>query len=73
MLMHIPSCRLHKPSGQAVTTLNGKDVCLGRQNTPASQQEYQRVIAEFLANGGHPTAVVSDLTISYVILIYIYY
>lgn len=26
----IPSYRLHKPSGQAVVTINGKDIYLGR-------------------------------------------
>jgi hypothetical protein len=30
----IPSYRLHKPSGQAVVTINGKDIYLGRFNSP---------------------------------------
>ena len=30
---HLPSYRLHKPTGQAVVTLNGKDNYLGRHGT----------------------------------------
>ncbi len=47
----IPSYRLHKPSGQAVVTLNGRDVYLGRYKTQVSYDEYDRVIAEWIANG----------------------
>ena len=46
-----PSYREHKPSGQAVVTLGGRDVYLGKHGTPESRAEYDRVIAEWLANG----------------------
>jgi integrase len=46
-----PSYREHKASGQAVVTLNGKDIYLGRYGTKASHAEYDRLIAEWLANG----------------------
>jgi integrase len=46
----IPSYRLHKASGQAVVVLNGMSVYLGKWNTPMSRVEYERVIAEWLAN-----------------------
>lgn len=46
----IPSYRLHKASGQAVVTLNGKDVYLGPHGTPESKAEYDRVIEEWLAS-----------------------
>jgi integrase len=47
----VPTYRLHRPTGQAVTTLRGaagnrRDVYLGEYNSPASKAEYQRVIAE---------------------------
>jgi hypothetical protein len=48
-----PSYRLHKPKGQAVVTLNGKDFYLGKFGTPESKQAYGRKIAEWNANGGH--------------------
>ena len=35
----IPSYRRHKPSGQAVVTLNGRDFYLGKWNTKASRAE----------------------------------
>ena len=43
-----PSSRRHKPTGQAVVTLN-KDFYLGRWNTKASRAEYDRLIGEWLA------------------------
>jgi len=47
----IPKYRLHKPSGQAVVTLSARDVYLGRHGSNASREEYDRHIAEWLANG----------------------
>ena len=49
--LRVPSYRRHKPTGQAVLTINGKDLYLGKWNTAASRGEYDRLIAEFLANG----------------------
>jgi hypothetical protein len=34
-VLRVPSYRRHKPTGQAVVTLNGKDHYLGRWNTVA--------------------------------------
>ena len=62
-----PSYRLHKPSGQAVVTINGQDVYLGKFNSPESRAEYDRVIAEWLGNG-RQSLVTSDVTINEVIL-----
>jgi integrase len=67
----IPSYRLHRQSGQAVTTLtdgcgNRKDVLLGKHGTSASRREYARVIAEWEAAGRAlpPSANTPDLTIN---------
>jgi hypothetical protein len=46
-----PSYRLHKPSGQAVVTLKGRDFYLGRHGSPESRAEYDRLVGEWLANG----------------------
>jgi integrase len=46
-----PSYRHHKPTNQAVVTLNGRDFYLGRYNSPESRAEYDRLIAEWLSNG----------------------
>ena len=48
----VPSYRLHKQSGQAVVTLDGKDYLLGTYNSPTSKRAYQRLTAEWLANRG---------------------
>ena len=52
-----PALRRHRPSAQAVVTLNGKDHYLGawpadrRKAPPAARDAYDRLIAEWLANG----------------------
>jgi len=47
----VPSYRLHKQSGQAIVTLNGRDVLLGAYGSAASKAAYDRGIAEWIANG----------------------
>ena len=47
----VPSYRHHRPSGQAVVTIDGKDHYLGKWNTKTSRREYERLIGEWLANG----------------------
>jgi integrase len=59
----VPSYRLHKQSGQAIVTLSGKDFCLGQYNTPESHAKYNRLIAEWLANGRQLGADETDFTI----------
>jgi len=46
----IPQYRIHKPTGQGVVRLNGRDFYLGPYGTEKSKAEYQRVIGEWLAN-----------------------
>lgn len=45
----IPSYRLHKASGQAVVTIEGRDLYLGRYDSPASHEAYGRTIAAWRA------------------------
>ena len=46
-----PSYRRHKATGQAVLTLCDRDYYLGKHATKASRAEYDRLVAEWLANG----------------------
>ena len=46
----VPSYRLHKRSGLAVVTLDGKDHYLGQYGTPESREEYNRLIAQWLTH-----------------------
>ncbi len=64
-----PKYRKHKPTGQAVVTLNGKDIYLGRHGTKESRAEYDRRIAEWLAAGRRPPAT-SAVTVAEVIAAY---
>lgn len=61
----VPTYRHHKPSGKAVVTINGRDFYLGPWNSPESRQEYDRLIAEWTANGRQLSEAVSlgDLTV----------
>ena len=60
--VRIPSYRRHKPTGQAVVTIAGRDIDLGKHGSAASRQEYNRLITEFAAGGGSLPAA-SDLTV----------
>ncbi len=60
-----PAYRKHKPTGQAVVTLCGKDSYLGRHGTTASRREYDRLISEWLVSGRRlPSQEDSDITIN---------
>ncbi|MBY0231627.1 MAG: hypothetical protein K2W96_20270 [Gemmataceae bacterium] len=58
--IRIPSYRFHKGSNQAVVVLSGRSVYLGHWNSPESRAEYERVVAEWLANGRRPVQAVAD-------------
>lgn len=53
----IPSYCRHKASGQAVVRIDGKDEYLGPYGTPASYEEYHRLLAERFPKG--PTSAES--------------
>jgi len=48
---HVPSYRLHKPSGQARVIINGEHIYLGQYGSAESREKYARLIAEMPANG----------------------
>ena len=63
--------RLHRPSGQAIVTLDGKDHYLGLHGSEASRLQYDRLIAEWLAHGRHlplPAEVQPAVSVNQVIL-----
>ena len=43
--------------------LCGHDVCLGEHGSPESQQQYHRLISEWLANGRRPIEARADLIV----------
>jgi integrase len=61
----------HRASGQAIVTIDGHDIYLGPYGTKASKLEYDRVVAEWLANGRRlpqgNAAGPSDITITEII------
>jgi integrase len=70
-----PSYRLHKPSGRAVVTIDGRDYYLGVHGSNESWAEYDRIIAEWLANGRRvsnaPVQAASDLSVNELLLAYL--
>lgn len=63
-----PSYRKHRPSGQAVVTVDGHGFYLGPWRSRSSRDEYDRIIGEWLANGRRlprsTSAVVNDLDVN---------
>lgn len=51
MPIRTPKLRFHKGSGQALVCLDGKRIYLGRWGTPQAEQEYRRMVAEWLSRG----------------------
>ena len=47
----VPSYRHHKSTGQAVVTIDGRELYLGKFQSVASKAEYARLVAEFTATG----------------------
>jgi hypothetical protein len=75
-IVRIPKRRLHKPSGQAVVTLDGRDFYLGRYDTEDGRAEYKRLVAEWLSTGRQEVSTSesfgsSDLTFNELILAYL--
>jgi integrase len=67
----VPSLRLHKPSGQAVVTIAGRDHYCGPWGSRKAQAEYQRLVGEWLASGGAPRATAGDaITVAELVLAY---
>ena len=46
---HVPSYRLHKPSGQARVIINGEHIYLGKYGSRESREKYSKLIAELAA------------------------
>ena len=44
-----PKYQKHRASGQAVVTIDGRDIYLRPHGTTASKREYDRVLSEWLA------------------------
>jgi hypothetical protein len=47
----LPKLRYHRASGQAVVELSGKQFYLGKHGSDEAQENYNRHVAEWLANG----------------------
>ena len=51
---HVPSYRLHKPTGQARVIIGGQHIYLGRHGTAESEEKYRRLIAEHFGKRASP-------------------
>jgi integrase len=74
MSVRTPSYRYHKARGCAVVTIAGKDHYLGEYDSPASWEQYHRLVAEWFAAGRNPPPLAepeaAPLTVSQLILRY---
>jgi integrase len=53
----VPTYRLHRASGQAIVTLNGRDHYLGPHGTQASRMQYDRLVCEWLTVASYRRAI----------------
>lgn len=58
----VPKYRKHRASGQAIVTLDGRDFYLGPHGTAVSKMEYDRLVAEWLANGRRFPSASADVS-----------
>jgi integrase len=65
-----PSLRLHKPSKQAVVTIDGKDHYLGPWGSRRARIEYERLLGEWAANGGMGGGAGRAVTVAELVLAY---
>jgi integrase len=66
----IPRYRQHKASGQAVVTLNGRDIYLGKFDSPESRAKYEQVVADWLTRGRQLPVAGGELLMKEVVLGY---
>src|SRR5262245_50617478 len=69
--LRVPKLCKHSATGQAVVRLNGKDLYLGPHGTAAAKAEYDRKIAEWLANGRQLPDADGRLSVAELIVAYI--
>jgi integrase len=58
MTLRLPKYRHYKPKDLAVVRIDGRDIYLGKYNSPESWERYRRVIAEWLATRRLPSTAV---------------
>ncbi|HEY8747121.1 MAG TPA: tyrosine-type recombinase/integrase [Tepidisphaeraceae bacterium] len=63
----VPSYCRHKQSGQATVYLDGRQILLAAHGTAASREKYNRLIAEWMANGRTLPTAPEEVTILHVI------
>jgi hypothetical protein len=65
-----PRYRLHKRTGQAVVTIDGKDIYLGKHRSAASHEAYRRKVAEWMQHGGRLPASKHEATVTELVVAY---
>jgi integrase len=69
--LRTPKYRRHKAKGLALVTINGRDIYLGKYGSAESQQEYRRLVAEYLQNAATPATTQADVTVAEVMAAYL--
>jgi integrase len=69
----IPGYRHHKPSNQAVVTIDGHDIYLGKYGTPTSKLEYDRLVKVWLEGGRKLPEGTADVSVVELIRDYLKY
>jgi hypothetical protein len=67
LLNRVPRYCRHRGSGQAIVTIDHQDIYLGPYGSRASRAEYDRIIAEWIANGRCLPTDPSQITVAEVV------
>jgi integrase len=65
-----PKYGRHRATGQAVVTIDGRDIYLGRHGTTESRNRYDQLVSEWLAAGRQIAALLDGLTVDEVLARY---
>jgi integrase len=68
-----PAYRRHKATGQAVVTISGRDLYLGKYNTAASKEAYRRIVGEWMLQGSLPSGPHDLLTVTELVVAFAEY
>jgi integrase len=67
----LPKYRKHKRSGNALVVLNDREIYLGKHNSPASLEKYNRLVAEWLQSERQSCDSKQEITVAEVMAAYI--
>src|SRR3954468_5268969 len=70
LVRSVPKYSKHKASGRAYARFDGRCIYFGRYGTASSREEFGRLRAEWVQNGGQPSTAPQQAAITEVVVAY---